>query len=56
MAAFANCQKTDGGEECIQDILAGLDCMSKKEHQGVNRIVYGGGGRLSSRFRSAIFM
>jgi hypothetical protein len=27
LAAFANCQQTDGGEKCIQDIPAGLKCL-----------------------------
>jgi hypothetical protein len=32
LAAFANCQQTDGGEKCIQDIPAGLKCLNKSGH------------------------
>ena len=28
LAAFANCQKTDGGEKCIRNIPAGLNCLN----------------------------
>jgi hypothetical protein len=34
MEAFANCQHTDGGKKCIQDIPAGLNCLSKNNIQG----------------------
>ena len=33
-AAFANCQLTDGGEQCIRDIPAGLNCLSNTNFQG----------------------
>ena len=28
---FANCQKIDGGEECIQDIPAGQNCLNNMD-------------------------
>ncbi len=34
MAAFANCQQTNGGQKCVQDIPAGKDCLNR----GVFRI------------------
>ncbi len=28
LAAFANCQRTDGGEKCIRNIPAGSHCLN----------------------------
>jgi hypothetical protein len=28
MAAFTNCRQTNGGEKCVRDIPAGLNCLN----------------------------
>ena len=33
LAAFVNCQQTDGGEKCIRDIPAGLNCLNNNHVQ-----------------------
>jgi hypothetical protein len=27
LTAFSNCQKTNGGEKCVREIPAGLNCL-----------------------------